>query len=50
MPGTSGRRLGLVQLGEDGIERAHDGTDGLGGDPRVVRRRPDVGVSEQRLI
>src|SRR6476659_11045897 len=31
------------------IERAHDGADGVGGDPRVERRGVELGVPEQHL-
>src|SRR5258708_21868967 len=46
---TSGGRLGLLQLARDGIERAHDLADRLGGDAGIERRGIELGVAEQHL-
>ena len=39
--------LGTPELERDMLERAHDLTDRLGGDPRIERRGIELGVPEQ---
>ena len=46
---ASGRRLALLQLRGDVIERADDLADRFGGNPCVERRRVKLGVTEQNL-
>src|SRR5271156_7152709 len=40
---------GLLELGRDVIERAHDLPDGLGGDARIERGGVELGMSQQDL-
>src|SRR5216683_2916135 len=42
-------RLGTLELLRDMLQRAHDLTDRLGGDPRIERRVLEFGVTEQHL-
>jgi hypothetical protein len=44
-----GGRRGPLQLQRDMLQRAHDLTDRLGGNPRVERRVLQLGVTEQHL-
>jgi hypothetical protein len=44
---ASGRRLALLQLRGDVIERADDLADRFGGNPCVERRRVKLGVTER---
>ncbi len=44
-----GRRLSLVELQGDTLQRAHDLPDRLGGDTRIERRGIELGVTEQNL-
>ena len=41
--------LGALELQRDMLQRAHDLTDRLGGDPRIERRVLQFGVTEQHL-
>jgi len=44
---ASGGRPNLLELQRDMLQRAHDLTDGLGGDTGVERRGIELGVTEQ---
>jgi hypothetical protein len=44
-----GGRLHLLELERDMLQRAHDLTDGLGGDTGIEGRRIELGVTEQDL-
>ena len=44
---ASGGRSNLLELERDMFQRAHDLTDGLGGDTGVERRGIELGVTEQ---
>src|SRR5580704_18981751 len=46
---SGGRFGGLLELGRDAIERAHDLPDGLGGDAGIERRGVELGVPQQDL-
>ena len=44
---ASGRRLNLLELESDMLQRAHDLADRLGGDTGIKRRGIELGVTEQ---
>jgi hypothetical protein len=48
-----GHGLGLIFFGDqrrEAIERAHHLADGVGGDPRIERRRFKLGMAEQSCV
>jgi hypothetical protein len=47
---SGGRFGGLLELGRDAIERAHDLPDGLGGDACIERRGVEPGMSQQSRV